>query len=73
LPLPMCLAYPLMILVHHVIGTDGYLYISNSSNFFENDARQIAVWLAAAGMAMTITWLRKRLAAQRVNVQAKPI
>ena len=67
----LCLTYPLMILVQHVMGTDGYLYISNSSNFFENDARQIALWLAAAVMAMTITWLRKRLAARRANAHAK--
>jgi len=67
----LCLAYPLMILVHHVVGTDGYWYVSNSSNFFEDDARQIALWLAAAVMAMSITGLRKRLAARRVNAQAK--
>ncbi len=48
-----------MPLVHHVIGTDGYYYISDSDNFFARDvAVQIVSWLVSAALALGVTALR---------------
>jgi len=58
----LCVAYLLMPLVHHVLGTDGYFYISDSDNFFtSNVPLQIATWLVVAGVAAGLTRLRKNL------------
>jgi len=60
-----CMAYLLMPLVHHVVGTDGYFYISDSDNFFaQKGATQAAAWLIAEGFALGLTWWRSRLAAR---------
>ena len=62
----MCLAYLLMPLVHHVLGTNGYFYITNSDNFLAQSAIvQIVAWLALAGLVMGVTKLGQHLAAQR--------
>lgn len=54
--------YLLMPLVHHVIFTDGYYYISSMSNFFASSIMaQIAAWLLVAAIAVGITRLRRRL------------
>jgi hypothetical protein len=58
--------YLLMPLVHHLFGTNGYLYITNSNNFFaDNIALQLAVWLVAAGLVWAITRLREALPMRR--------
>jgi hypothetical protein len=54
-----CLLLPLL---HHVIGTDGYFYITDSDNFLADGASvQFFVWAAAAAMALAITRLRHYL------------
>ncbi len=54
-------AYLFWPLMHHLLGTDGYYYISDSDNFFaQNIVVQLAAWLAAAGLALSLTWFRKR-------------
>jgi hypothetical protein len=56
------LAYLLMPLVHHLFCTNGYFYITNSSNFFaDNIVLQLAVWLVTAGLVWAITRLRESL------------
>ena len=62
----LCVAYLVMPLLHHVMGTDGYYYISDSDNFFAtNVALQILTWLIAATMAVGVTQLRKHLETRR--------
>lgn len=62
----LCIAYLSMPLVHHLIGTDGHFYISDSDNFFANNRLlQVAVWLTAAVLAVGVTWLRENVAAWR--------
>jgi len=59
------MAYLLMPLMHHVVGTDGYFYISDSDNFFaQNGAVQVAVWLVSGGLVLGVTGLRQRVAAR---------
>lgn len=58
----VAVAYLLMPLVHHVLGTDGYFYITDSANFFAHGVRPALMWLAAAALAWGAAWLRKRLA-----------
>jgi len=68
----LCVAYVLMPLVHHVLGTDGLFYITNSSNFFaDNVGLQLAVWLLAAGLGWALTYLRRSLATQRATSPTK--
>jgi hypothetical protein len=62
--------YLLMPLVHHLFGTNGYLYITNSNNFFaDNIALQIAVWLVAAGLVWAITRVREALPMRRRDLE----
>jgi hypothetical protein len=57
-----CIAYLLLPLVHHILGTDGYYYISDSDNFFAgNMGVQVGVWLAAGSVSLGLARLRKRL------------
>ena len=68
----LCVAYVLMPLVHHVLGTDGLFYITNSSNLLaDNVALQIAIWLLVAGLAWTLTRLRQSLAMWRMAAPTK--
>ena len=56
----LCIAYLLMPLVHHLVGTDGYYYISDSDNFFaKNWGVQAAAWLVTAATATGVTWVRR--------------
>jgi hypothetical protein len=58
----LCVAYPLMALVHHLyVGlTGGYFYISDSDNFFAVDLWPILLaWIVAAAIAMAVTSLRR--------------
>jgi hypothetical protein len=65
----LCVAYLLMPLLHHVMFTDGYYYISDSDNFFAtNVALQIVTWLIAAAMVAGVTRLRKCLETRRASV-----
>jgi hypothetical protein len=62
--------YLLMPLVHHLFGTNGYFYVTNSNNFFaDNIALQLAVWLVTAGLVWAITRLRGALPVGRHLVQ----
>jgi hypothetical protein len=64
----LCVAYLVMPVVHHLIGTDGYYYISDSDNFFaRSEGLQAFTWVVAAGIALGVGRLRKRLAALRAR------
>jgi len=59
----LCIAYLLMPLTHHLLGTDGYYYLSDSDNFFaRNMVVQLVSWLVSGGVALGLTQLRTRLA-----------
>jgi hypothetical protein len=61
----LCMAYLVMPVVHHQIGTDGYYYISDSDNFFaRSEVLQVFTWGVAAGIALGMKWLRRRLKCQ---------
>lgn len=67
-----CIAYLLMPLVHHVVGTDGYFYITDSDNFLAQSAVvQVVTWLVSAGLALGVAWLRERASA-RTGVCHRP-
>ncbi len=57
------LSYLLMPLVHHLLmTTSSYRYITVASNFFAFDFRlQLAVFAVAAGIAVCVTQLRRKL------------
>ncbi len=62
----LALAYLFMPLLHHVLFTDGYFYITDSDNFFaRNPLLQIVIWLIVLAVALMITALRKQLARSR--------
>lgn len=62
----LALAYLFMPLLHHVLFTDGYFYITDSDNFFaRNPPLQIVIWLIVLTVALIITALRKYLARSR--------
>ncbi|MFQ5593668.1 MAG: hypothetical protein ACE5HA_05930, partial [Anaerolineae bacterium] len=68
----LCMAYVLTPLAHHVIGTDGYYYISDMDNFFARSrALQVATWLVAVVMALGVTRLREHLAMIGVKPHTK--
>jgi hypothetical protein len=61
----LCETYLLLPLLHHVFGTDGYYYITDSDNFFARaSALQLAIWVVTAALALGITRLRQALAAR---------
>jgi hypothetical protein len=54
-----------MPLVHHVVGTNGYFYITDSANFFADSLIvQGIVWLAVGMLAWALGHLRQTLAAR---------
>jgi hypothetical protein len=60
----LCIAYPLMALVHHLyVGLmDGYFYISDSDNFFAVKLwLNLLAWSLGAVLTIIITKLRFRL------------
>ena len=60
------LAYLVTPLMHHLLFTDGYYYITVSDNFLaRNPLLQIAIWLIALAVSILITALRKHLARSR--------
>lgn len=62
----LALAYLFMPLLHHVLFTGGYFYITDSDNFFaRNPLLQIVIWLIVLTVALMITALRKQLARSR--------
>jgi hypothetical protein len=64
----LCGAYLFMPLVHHVLYTDGYYYITDSDNFSGNELPiQLAAWLSAALLALSAQRLRQRLEAWRAR------
>ncbi len=61
----LAVAYLFMPLVHHLLGTDGYFYISDSDNFFSRSAPvQLLTWGVSAAVALGVTRLRERVAAR---------
>jgi hypothetical protein len=69
-----CTAYLLMPLVHHVVGTDGYFYITDSANFFADSLIvQGIVWLAVGMLAWALTHLRQTLAAKRMVAPGRTV
>lgn len=68
-----CIAYLLLPLLHHVIGTDGYSYITDSDNFFaHSSAVQLVAWSIIGGVVLRVTRTRKRVASPRAG-RATPI
>jgi hypothetical protein len=64
----VCVAYLLMPLVHHGLGTDGYFYITDSDNFFaQRWTIQLATWLATGSLALGLTWIRTRIGTRRTS------
>jgi hypothetical protein len=64
----LCAAYPLISLVHHLLGTDGYFYITTADNFFTTRwTLQIGAWLVGALLALGFTRLRQGLASRRAQ------
>jgi hypothetical protein len=58
-----CVAYLFMPLVHYILFTDGYFYISDSDNFFAQTVWiQLFVWLILAAVTVGIVRLRRILA-----------
>ncbi len=60
----VAVAYLFLPLVHHILGTNGYYYITDSANFFAQGSHPALMWLAAAVLAWGAAWLRARPAAQ---------
>ncbi len=61
-----CITYLFMPLLHYLIFTNGYYYITNSDNFFaRNLLFQIAIWLIAGGLAWGLTRLRQAIQSRR--------
>ncbi|MBN1318162.1 MAG: hypothetical protein JXA42_21955 [Anaerolineales bacterium] len=53
------IAYLIMPLVHHIVGADGYYYISDSDNFFaQHISVQLVIWLLALGIAFVTYKIR---------------
>lgn len=70
----LCVAYVLMPLAHHLLGTDGLFYITNSNNFFADSvALQLGGWLLVAGLAWALTRLRWSLSMWRRAIPSKAI
>ena len=62
----LTVSYVLMPLVHHVLGTDGLFYITNSNNFFTDSiVLQLSIWLLVAGLVWLLDRLRHSLAGWR--------
>ena len=61
-----CVAYLLIPLVHHMLDTDGYFYLTNSDNFFARGLGiQLVAWLGTALVSSGIVLLRFTLATRR--------
>lgn len=57
----LCVAYLLLPLVHHVLGTDGLFYISDMDNFFSrNPLVQVLTWALTTGLAWAVSRLRSQ-------------
>jgi hypothetical protein len=61
----VCVTYLFMPLVHHVLYTDGYYYITDSDNFFARGGLlRMAIAAVTAALAVGLTRLRRSLAAR---------
>jgi hypothetical protein len=57
-----CMAYLFLPLLHYVIGTDGYFYITDSDNFLAGTILlQLLVWVITALVIWALLTLRARL------------
>ena len=55
----LCVAYPGMSILHHVMFTDGYFYITDSDNFFSrNIPLQVGIWITVWLLCMGISRLQ---------------
>ncbi len=62
-------AYLVMPMIHHLLGTDGYYYLSDSDNFFaRSSVLQVLTWLVAGGLSLGVAWLGQKLAAHRARM-----
>jgi hypothetical protein len=63
----LTVAYLVLPFTHHVIGTNGYFYITDSGNFLaDNAVIQLLIWAGAAAIAHGITRLRSGIAARQL-------
>lgn len=61
-----CITYLFMPLLHYLMFTDGYYYITDSDNFFtRNLFSQIAIWLIVGGVAWGLARLRQAIQSRR--------
>ena len=61
-----CISYLFMPLLHYLIFTNGYYYITDSDNFFtRNLFSQIAIWLIIGGVAWGLARLRQAIQSRR--------
>jgi len=59
-------SYLFLPLIHHLVFTDGYRYITDSENFFaRNMLLQMAIWLFAIVVSVAAAAFRNRLASSR--------
>lgn len=65
------ISYLILPLVHHIIGTNGYFYISDSDNFFaQHFSVQAAIWLVVLGIAFVTSLIRQRFSSNYQTAKA---
>lgn len=58
-----CVAYLCLPLMHHLLGTDGYFYITDSDNFMAGSiAMQLVAWVITALIIWVLVRIRSQLA-----------
>lgn len=61
-----CMTYLFMPLMHYLMFTDGYYYITNSDNFFaQNLLFQVAIWLIVGGLTWGLARLQQAIQSRR--------
>jgi len=69
----LCAAYLVWPLIHHLVFTDGYYYITNMQNFFsERWGFQFLAWAVAGGVALALTKWRMHMAMRRNRMPTSP-
>lgn len=64
----ICVTYPGLSILHHVMFTDGYFYITDSDNFFaRNLPLQVGIWIVTAIFCVGLARLRDILETYRAD------